>query len=104
MVEDRSRKGLPGVTGILAERAQKRIELEVFGNIEDVLEKCRAHLLNAFQKGKEVNVEYELSEYILRQIPDLNGSMRREVVLRLKNELTGYGVIQGLMDDTGVTI
>jgi len=65
-VEERPRKGLPGVTGILAERAKKRVELEVFGNIEEVLEKCRAHLLNSFQKGKEVSVEYELSEYILR--------------------------------------
>lgn len=102
-MNDFHKKGLPGVTDILAERAAKRIEREVYGNIENFLDKCRAHLLNVYQKGKEFNIEYELSEYAFKEFPDLSSSFRQEIMVRIKNELTGYGVIQGLADDPDVT-
>lgn len=98
-------RGLSGISDVLASRQKRRVDNEIFGNMEDVVESCRKHILRLYQKGEDVDsvFENELNAHLVKEYPGLNYMERVEAVKKIKNDIYGYGPIQGLMDNPKVT-
>lgn len=90
---------------MLTSRQKKRISNEILGKMEEVVESCRKYILGLHQKGEDVdsNLDSKLNEYLIKEYPDLNYMDRNEAVKKIKDDISGYGPLQDLMDDPKVT-
>lgn len=98
-------RGLSGISDVLTARQKNRVNNEILGNMEEVVESCRKHILALYQKGQDVDsvLENELNTHLLKTYPELSYVDRAEAAKRIKDDISGYGPIQNLMDDPKIT-
>ncbi len=92
--------GLSGISDILGQRQQRLVEDKVFTSMEDTIDACRHHVLNIYQKGKQLSgstLESELSRFLLEHHSDLTLSDRTQIARLIKNELEGFGPLEELI-------
>jgi len=98
-------RGLSGISSELINRQKKRVDEQIFGRMEEVVESCRQHLLTLYQKGQEVDgvLESELTLHLQKTYPELNYTDRISVAKLIKDDISGYGPIQPLIEDDMIT-
>lgn len=99
-------KGLSGQSNILRQRHQQEIEQTVFSHMEEVVESCRQHVLNLYRRDKQLSdaeLEREIGNHLIKEAPRLSLNDRTMIARQIRNELTGYGPLQDLIDDPEVT-
>lgn len=102
---DKRFRGLSGISDVLASRQKRRINNEILGNMEEVVESCRQYILGLYQKGEDIDsdLESKLGEHLIKEHPDLTLMDRTEAVKKIKDDISGYGPLQDLMDDPKIT-
>ncbi|MTI84393.1 MAG: CpaF family protein [Firmicutes bacterium] len=99
-------RGLRGNSEILRKRQQQEIEKNIIGKMENVVESSRRYILNLYREGKhpgDHELESEINRHLMQEYPNLVYNDRMHIACQIKNELTGYGPLQNLIDDPDIT-
>ncbi|GBF35462.1 type II/IV secretion system ATP hydrolase TadA/V irB11/CpaF [Desulfocucumis palustris] len=99
-------QGLSGISNMLSQRQQKKMEETLINKMDEVVEECRRHVLNLYQKGKELAgaaLENEMVVFLAERHGELGLNDRIQIARSIKNELDGYGPLQDLFDNKTVT-
>lgn len=99
-------RGLSGQSNILQQRRREDIEKNVLSQMEDVVESCRQYVLDLYKQDQhltDAELEKEIANHLVKENPNLGYSERSQIARQIKNELTGYGPLQDLIDDKDVT-